>query len=957
MKNYQEYLKCKYESFELTSPDEMLDCFSPQYIDLVLIKDHKTKPIRQRKNKVTTQDDLWSDVSQDSDTECVTLSEALDVEDQKKKIVWIEGDPGMGKTTLAINICKCWAKGELLQSYDAVILLTLRDPEIQEAKTISDLLLTPDEELRDNVFKEVVKNHGARICFIFEGYDELPSAMEDSPVFTKVMEKLPKCMLVYTSRPCFFFSLHTHVSQTIKINGFTDKSVDEYISKAFENEADGKKMALELQSQVHSNPELKKILLVPINVAIICLIFFHYMKLPNTLTELYTLLCLRLLLRHIIKHTPKGVAKVKQLNSLNDLPEEISKEFTQLCYIGYKGIADKKIIFSSEDLCELEIVEDKLSGLGLLLIAPSTSVFGIKKSYNFLHLTLQEFCAAWHFSKLSYEEQIKRFDSYLNSKAEHKAYSDGINSDIFWKFYSGITELKEIDIENSILPCELPNTQFIKQKLFALIELLYEAGNKSLCQIIGDNLYGVLDSRYSLSDSYNVQSLGYFLRYYKGELAYLKFGFSINNKIFETIVKSLEERHLTLNVDNDLTLELSLLSISSTQSFCAFANLLAVCQYPVVQLSIQHYQNKHLQFLPPILNNSKTLEILEIECSDLGYEGADCLCNCKDLHLRYLGLSRCELGPTGADKIGEMLSHNSSIISIDLSFNSIDDSGIEKLVDHLKSNNTLQFLNLSRNLITAFGALHLKEIINNLCDIKLSYNPLGHVGYYLILEAITVPLQHIELCGRDASYCYKSFAAILDKVKSISFTAPDDCEDCKVIGKSLVNANILEHLEISGISNLNQCEILNSIGQNNNIKELHISYKFFTHECAEGLAKFIRKNKSLISLTLRSKKLSPEGLLLFSDSLTENTSITDANVISDDFYDRLWPNIVLEFLYHLKQTDMLKRISLWIMLRPPFGWQYRDFHQDLEKCIQQINYARKIKGINPLEVDIDGYLY
>ena len=32
MKLYQDRLKHKYDTFELVSPDEMLDCFSPQYI-------------------------------------------------------------------------------------------------------------------------------------------------------------------------------------------------------------------------------------------------------------------------------------------------------------------------------------------------------------------------------------------------------------------------------------------------------------------------------------------------------------------------------------------------------------------------------------------------------------------------------------------------------------------------------------------------------------------------------------------------------------------------------------------------------------------------------------------------------------------------------------------------------------------------------------------------------------
>ena len=179
----------------------MLDCFSPQYIDLILIKDNKRKPIRQR-SKVDDENGSVG-AQQDSKSEDVTLSETLNVEGEKKKIVLIEGGPGMGKTTLAIYICKCWTNGQLLQNYDAVILLTLRDPEIQEAKSISDLLLIPSYKMKDSVYKEILKNFGERICFIFEGYDELPHHLHDSPVFmhTKITEKLPKCMLIYTSRP------------------------------------------------------------------------------------------------------------------------------------------------------------------------------------------------------------------------------------------------------------------------------------------------------------------------------------------------------------------------------------------------------------------------------------------------------------------------------------------------------------------------------------------------------------------------------------------------------------------------------------------------------------------------------------------------------------------------------------------------------------------------------------
>ena len=956
MKYYQEYLKCKYESLEITSPDEMLDCYSPQYIDLILIKDHQRKPIRHRRGDMAklSDENAGVGINQGNDSEYVSLSQALDVEGKKKKTILIEGGPGMGKTTLAINICKCWAKDELLQSYDAVILLTLRDPEIQEAKTISELLLIPDNEMRDSMFKEIMKSYGERICFIFEGFDELPNQLCNSPVFAKVTEKLPKCMLIYTSRPDYFFS--TNFCQTIEINGFAEKSIDEYILKAFENELNGEKMALELQSQVHSNPEIQKMLYVPINVAIVCLIFFHFSRLPKTLTELYTLLCLRLILRHIIKRTP-NVEQVRTLNSLMNLPEGVSKQFSELCYIGYKGMCSEKIIFSSDDLSDMNVIEDKISGLGLLMVAPSTSVYGVKKSYSFLHLTLQEFCAAWYLSKLSAEEQSQCFSSYLDYNFDH--YMDnisGIKSDAFWKFYSGITQLVNIDID-SVLSHESVSSPYFEHKLFSLIKLISEIDNYLLCKKVGDHLDGIFDF-YHCIDTENVQSLSYFFRHFKGKLTYIEYQFDrLNNNLFESLIESLKERVL---LDNSVKVEFSSLTLS-TQSFSTFANLLTVHQYPVVELYFNFCMyEEYLRFLPHILHCSKSLVILDIKHCYTGCEIADCLANCKEVHLQELRLAFCQLGSLGADKIGIMLSHNSSILSIDLSHNEIDDNGVERLAYHLKDNITLQCLDLQGNKITPLGALCLREIINKLDCIKLSYNhSLGHVGIYLILEALTVVMEHISLCGRDASYSFKSFSAILHRVKSINFTAPGDYEDCKIICESIGNSTVLEELEISGISDSNHPTLLNAIGQNNNIKILEINYEVFTDEYAAELATFVKTHKFLLHFSVYvSEELSPKGFLLIADALTENISITHMNIITH-YYCRIDPEILWEFLYRLKQANTLKCITLSVSIRLfvclTKSYSRIKLHQEVFRLIQQINYTRSIKGIDPLELNISDY--
>ena len=126
---------------------------------------------------------------------------------------------------LRINICKCWAEGKLLQSYDAVILLPLREKEIQEAKTLGDLLLIIDDEMRKDVFKEMVMSNGEKTCFICEGFNELPFYLRKSSLVASLIQQLPKCTVVYTSRP--EASIELQATRVIAIDGFTEESVDE----------------------------------------------------------------------------------------------------------------------------------------------------------------------------------------------------------------------------------------------------------------------------------------------------------------------------------------------------------------------------------------------------------------------------------------------------------------------------------------------------------------------------------------------------------------------------------------------------------------------------------------------------------------------------------------------------------------------------------------------------------
>ena len=203
MSKYRQDLKDKYKLLSLCSPEELLECVSSHYVNLFLTKfDHKIK--RNREELVSGQ--LNSIIMKG--TQCsspnsrsLNLADILDVKEDENKVILIKGGPGMGKSTLSIKICKCWADGELLEEYNAVILLPLRDPEIQAANNIDDLLLVENKNEQEVLYDEITASKGDKVCFILEGYDELPEQLRKAPVFAKLKEKLPKCTLIYTSRP------------------------------------------------------------------------------------------------------------------------------------------------------------------------------------------------------------------------------------------------------------------------------------------------------------------------------------------------------------------------------------------------------------------------------------------------------------------------------------------------------------------------------------------------------------------------------------------------------------------------------------------------------------------------------------------------------------------------------------------------------------------------------------
>jgi len=520
-------------------------------------------------------------------------------------------------------------------------------------------------------------------------------------------------------------------------------------------------------------------------------------------------------------------------------------------------------VFSSQELRKYGIDISKMSGLGLLHIAPSTSVHDREKSCNFLHLTVQEFCAAFYISMLPMEEQCQCF----------KVYQFSNRFKMIWRFYAGLTKLNNKEIYHSMLPSKYVKSDYRPRRIVELLHCLYEAHNSVLIQLFGDYLDGNVDLSLCPLDQISCSALGYLLEQYRGVLKLV----NVNNcHIGDEGCRILVTALMSCNV-NFSQLDLSMWGNDINDD--SLIVLLLSSKYPIIKLDIgdnmlsDHiniFQSLHhntvmtelslwssslalsdMKSLVEMLSINKTLTVLDISNNDIEPDGCQYLADCRNISLSKLIMIYCKLGVSGADKIGEMISYNKSISSVNLGDNEISDKGVEKLVGHLRGNTTLKHLNLSNNGITVIGANHLKGLLTTHCsslnNIELSCNPLGDNGIDIILQSLPSTMEHIGLVETGMTSCCLSLPKALHNVKYIRFNAPTECD---MISDSLASTVVLEQVQLWDGSDAAYHTLISGISRNSSINKLVFSRGDLHHQTVSSLAQVLKANKSITTLTI-----------------------------------------------------------------------------------------------------------
>ena len=458
-------------------------------------------------------------------------------------VVAIDGAAGIGKTTLCRKMLNMWSNGTLLhQQYDLVLYCPLRNSKIATATMLSDLLVCQRYEV-PMVTEWFEKRNGEGLLIIFDGWDELSEQHRHSSLAARIIrrEQLDQCSVIVTSRSYASSSLleMSSVTKHFEVTGFTEKEISIVIIKTLQNDLKlaqelidyfvhinchndhcdhcvtsekiglqetlsnkDSQLALKLIQDLKVRGDVRSLCYVPLVLSMVILVYCKEGgHLPATLTELYE----NFILQTIRRHIKRQEVDPRILGSLSSLPSQLAKALQELCQIAYSNLVNGKMAFSSHQLQKYAEAAKK-DFFGLM----TTFIDYDEEKYQFLHLSIQEFLAAFWIAK--YEKKTE------------EVFHDHFDDDQFQlclRFVAGLTHLehesyqlyfnKHIDIRCKRAPLfgykaaqrswfhqssEIKNnSDFISSddnKHFPsfLFQLIYESQNVKLCQLLAESIMG-----------------------------------------------------------------------------------------------------------------------------------------------------------------------------------------------------------------------------------------------------------------------------------------------------------------------------------------------------------------------------------------------------------------------------------------------------------------------------------
>ena len=211
----------------------------------------------------------------------------LEINDKPKTIL-IEGAPGIGKTILLKHIAFSWAEQGMLEIYELVLLVHLRDPTVQKMSNPEQLFQYFCKPFGNKASSVAVTcsqyflgNNGKTLTLLLDGYDELPEEVRDNSLIADILNRqvLPDCGLVVSSRPHASVLLRKQATLRVDILGFTEQQRKHYIEHSLNDQSQIKQLTTYLEQHII----ISSLCYVPFNIVLLLFLYKQGVTYPTML--------------------------------------------------------------------------------------------------------------------------------------------------------------------------------------------------------------------------------------------------------------------------------------------------------------------------------------------------------------------------------------------------------------------------------------------------------------------------------------------------------------------------------------------------------------------------------------------------------------------------------------------------------------------------------------------------
>ncbi|XP_059402066.1 NLR family CARD domain-containing protein 3-like [Carassius carassius] len=634
--------------------------------------------------------------SQQNPINCNNIFKALSKpgyeEKDKIKTVLTKGIAGIGKTVSVQKFILDWAEGEANQDVDFMFVFPFRELNlIQDHQySLHRLLLDFHPEIQDldsKIYEE------CKVVFILDGLDESRmSLFSDDEKVCDVNKSssvgvlmsnlirgnlLPSALIWITSRPAASNQIPSkYINRVTEIQGFNDSQKEEYFRKRISDTH----QASRIITHIRRARSLHIMCHIPVFCWISSTVIEKLLKddlraeIPQTFTEMY----IHFLLIQMSKHKDRDPEKL-----LKTKREVIVK----LAEVAFKQLMKGNVMFYEEDLRESNLdITDAFCGI-CTEIFKEESVIHQRKVYCFIHLSVQEFLAAFYVFYCylnSTMEALKTFHSMHNlhkGAVDRTLESKNGHLDLFLRFLLGISlESNQRLLQDLLTHTENSSesirrtTQYIKEKITDEHGLFTERSiNLFLCLLeVQDQTLSTEIQEFVKSEKHKEKNLS---PSHCSAIAYML-------QISEEVLDELDLKKY--NTSDEGRRRLIPAVINCRKALLAGCNLTGQ-SYEIVSSALQ--------------SSNSVLRELDLSNNDLQDSGVKLLSNglkSPKCQLKILRLSGCMVTEEGCHYLSSALRSNPSHLrELDLSYNHPGHAGVQLLSDKLKDpNGSLKILNL-----------------------------------------------------------------------------------------------------------------------------------------------------------------------------------------------------------------------------------------------------------------------